>query len=81
MVNYNKIPGSKEGTDWEDAIELCKELLAELADLPVRAENFVASVEEKILSIMEWIEENEHVTDKQLQAIRNMMSGAIKWRR
>ena len=80
MVNYNKMKRlTKEGTDWEAAIELCKELTAELADLPERAEDFAASVEEKVLSIQEWIEENKHVTPKQLEALNNMQFGVRKW--
>jgi hypothetical protein len=82
MVNYNKLPrAKKEGIDWEAAVELCKELTAELADLPERAENFAASVEEKVLSIQEWIEENKHVTTKQLEALQNMQSGVSRWLR
>lgn len=70
---------SREDSDWEGALELCKELIAELADLPERAEDFVESVEEKVLSIQEWIEENEHVTPKQLEALRNMRTGVHRW--
>lgn len=67
------------GPDWEEAKELCEEILAELADLPERAEDFSAGVEERVLSIMEWIEENEHVTEKQIQALKNMREGIDKW--
>jgi hypothetical protein len=81
VVDYSSIEDQKEDTDWEEALELCKELLAELADLPERAEDFVASVEEKVLSIMGWIEENEHVTPKQIKALENMLAGTTKWHR
>jgi Fe-S-cluster formation regulator IscX/YfhJ len=66
---------------WEDAVELCTEIVAELADLPERAENFVESVEEKVLSIQDWIEDNKHVTDKQIEALKNMHLGVQKWLR
>ena len=80
MVNYGGMKG-KVSHEWEDAVEQCKELIAELADLPEQAEDFVDSVETKVLGIQEWIEEHKVVTHKQTEALENMQRGAQKWKR
>jgi hypothetical protein len=80
MVNYGGMKG-QVSHEWEDAIETCKEILAELADLPEAADDFVDSVENKVLGIQEWIEEHKVVTHKQLGALDNMLKGALKWKR
>ena len=87
-VDYDKLKAlkapldeEKESTEWKLAVKQCESLLAELADLPERAENFVASAEETVLSIQEWIEEHQHVTPAQTKALYNILSGASKWRR
>jgi len=67
--------------DWEGAVEYGKELLELLKELPEAADDFAVSVEEKALSIMEWAEENKHVTEGQIVALENMRKGALKWRR
>lgn len=69
----------KDLSDPQEAIEFCKELLSDLEDLPERAEEFVDSVTEKVTSMMEWIEENEHVTDKMQDSLRNMRRGCDRW--
>jgi len=48
-------------------------------ELQDRAFDFGASVEEKVYDIAEWIEENEHVTDAQLNALENMHGGVARW--
>lgn len=80
MVDYGGMKG-KVSYEWEDAVEQCKELIAELADLPEQAEDFVDSVETKVLGIQEWIEEHKVVTQKQIEALENMRRGALKWKR
>lgn len=66
-------------TEWESRLEQCQELLDMLDDLPDRAADFAESVREKTQSIAEWIEENEHVTAAQCEALDNMQSGAERW--
>jgi len=64
----------------KSAVDLCKEILTELDGLPEQAEIFQASIEERVLSMQEWIEENSHVTPKQVSALENMMRGVKKWK-
>ena len=45
------------------------------------AADFVASVGEKLDNMAEWIEDKEHVTPAQEEAIENMIAGAEKWLR
>ena len=65
--------------DWEEALELCEEIEDLLGDLPERAEDFAQSVGEKVDSMREWIEENEHVTEKMVDALENMKEGSERW--
>ncbi len=59
--------------------KLCDEILELIPDLPEKAEEFGASVEEKTLNIKEWIETNNMVTPAQIKALKNMMKGLSKW--
>lgn len=66
-------------SDPQEAVKFCNELLADLEDLLERAEEFVDSVTEKVTSMMEWIEENNHITDKMQDSLRNMRRGCDRW--
>lgn len=65
--------------EWEEALDLCKEIEELLQDLPDRADDFSRSVGEKIEDMGRWIEENEYVTQNQIDALQNMKSGCEKW--
>jgi len=67
--------------DYEEAIELCDDILSSLEDLPEHAEDFSDSVHEKVTSMRDWIDENERVTDKMISALENIQSGVSKWLR
>lgn len=76
---------SEEFADGDDllqadkAIEQCENILELLDDLPERAEDFADSVREKVESIKGWIEENDHVTDGQINALDNMEGAVLRW--
>jgi hypothetical protein len=63
----------------QDAKVLAELILSKVNDLPEAAEDFAASVEEKTNGILEWIEENDHVTDAQIKALDNMADGVERW--
>ena len=65
--------------DWEEALELCEEIQDLLEELPDRAEDFGQSIGEKVSDMTQWIEENERVTPRQVNALENMRSGCEKW--
>lgn len=68
--------------DTEGALEASTqigEILSRIADLPEEADDFAASVTEKLESMAEWIEENAHVTPKMKTAIDNMGAAVAKW--
>lgn len=73
--------GTKDKAEFKDAVKLCDEILASLADLPdsETAQNFSESVESKVTDMKQWIEENETVTEKQMSALENMNRGVQKW--
>ena len=43
------------------------------------AMDFAESIKTRAGNIGEWIEQNDHVTPKQLVALQNMLRGAQKW--
>ena len=65
--------------DWEAEIERCNELIDLCDEVPERGEEFASSVQEKAESIAATIEAREHVTERQTQAIDNMMAGVERW--
>ena len=60
-----------------DKIDEALAVLDEIND--EKAQGFVESVEKKLNGIRSWIDTNERVTDKQQQAVENMLAGARKW--
>jgi len=55
--------------EWQD-------VLAELNDLC--ADNDYEWANDTLSGIAEWVEENQHVTEKQIDAIDNIKDGAIR---
>lgn len=62
-------------------IAQCRGILLDVEELPERAEEFAASVTEKITSMQTFAEINQHVTDKQREAAENMAAGVKRWLR
>ena len=60
-------------------IQQAEALLDDLVNLPDRAGEFKSSVREKTESMLKWINDNQHVTEKMAAAIANMAGGAKKW--
>lgn len=65
--------------EWEKVLIQCNDILELLDELPDAAEDFVLSVEDKVISIRNWIDVNEHVTEKQATAIENIHQGVLRW--
>lgn len=63
------------------AESIAKEILDKIPELPERAEEFAISVEQKTTSIMTWIHDNEHATEKQINSLQNMNAGVDRWLR
>jgi len=72
-------PGSIpfEGDDGFD--ERCSVVLAKLADLPERAEDFAEGAEAKVVSMCAWAEESGFATEKMANAVENIGAGADRW--
>jgi hypothetical protein len=68
-----------EECGWKVTLEDIEAALADVPDLPDRAEEFANSVDEKLRSIHEWVTEHDHITDAQQDAVANMISGVDKW--
>ena len=65
--------------DWEDFLADADRVLDDIPSLPDRASEFSHSVQERIEGIVAWVEDNEHVTPKQKQALENMSNGVQAW--
>lgn len=63
----------------EKFVEMCRGVLDLCEELPERAEDFRGSVEEKVQDMMNWAEENEHVTDKMVRAVENTEAAIGRW--
>ncbi len=68
-------------TPLEEAESLIESIvsMAESEDLPGNASDFAESVRTKAESIGETIDETENVTERQLDALRNMRNGLSRW--
>ena len=67
--------------EWEDFVAACDDTLADIDDLPERAEDYGDSVRETIKGMKEWAEENEHATPKMIAAQERIQEGVSKWLR
>ena len=56
-----------------------RELLADVEELPSRADDFASSVTEKANAILETVERTGRVTDRQEGAIARMANGVGRW--
>lgn len=65
--------------DWSTYLHIARDASQRADDIPERGEDFVASVQETLNDIAEWIEENAHVSGKQAAAIENMAAGVERW--
>ena len=65
----------------DEARKIHKNIHALAQDVPEtnRAEEFALDIMQKSDDILKWVEDNETVTDAQLQALRNMEKGLGRW--
>lgn len=64
---------------WADALTEIGDIMDQIDDLPDQAQDFGGSVRETLQSIYDWIEENEHVTEAQEEAVDNISNGVSRW--
>lgn len=67
--------------DYQEAVELCNDILTLCDDLPERAAEFGESITNKVLEMKEWISVRQHVTGNMIDSLENMKSGVEKWLR
>jgi len=66
---------------WEEFLDNAEQLLADVEELPDRAEDFADSVKEKVEGMVDWARDNEHVTGPMETALDNMAAGVARWQR
>jgi len=65
--------------DWQDWDKQAEKLLDRLEELPERASDFATSVEEKVKSMRDWVNDKQHVTQPIRESLDNMAKGAERW--
>ena len=71
--------GMCDGRDSDAALELVDRIANLVDDLPERAEEFGEGVMERAQDIGYWISSNQHVTERQMEALQNMLVGMKRW--
>ena len=66
--------------DYEEALDLCDEIVEGCGVIPDEGEDFAESVREKTESMREWIASKRVVTPKMEMALVNMKRGVDNWR-
>jgi len=67
--------------NYQEGIHIAESILEDIPSIPEEGEEFAESVEEKVQSMREWMEEKEWVTPAMAAALRNMREGVDKWLR
>lgn len=71
-----------DACEWEVFVEESDSLLELLEEIEDHAPtDFVEGIREKTQNMKEWVEENEHVTQKMKASVGNMQAGAGRWLR
>lgn len=65
--------------DVAEALEQCDHILTLCDEVEGRGESFAADISEKVQGVRDWIETNDHVTEKQLSALQGWEAGVSKW--
>jgi len=79
MGYKDEVNGASE--EVKEALALCDRILGRIEDLPERAFEFGASVEERVTSMRQWIDEKKHITPKMQASLENTYAGMKKWLR
>jgi len=61
------------------ALELGRDILIDMEDMPDKAAEFVESVTAKVKSMLEHVEKYGNASDKMVTALENMRYGQLRW--
>lgn len=73
--------------DADEALELCQEVLELIEEIDFKKagnpdwDDFSEGVKETAENMQSWIEENDHCTGPQSDALHNMKRGVSRWQR
>ena len=56
-----------------------EDILEKSEMIPEKGASFQASVQERLLSISDWVTRSEHITDKMKEAVRRLGGGVDRW--
>jgi hypothetical protein len=66
---------------WQEAVGIGEDILKALPDLPEAADDFAENVETRVADQVEWIKDNQRVTDKLLGSLERTAKGVERWMR
>jgi len=78
----------QEDANPEEAIEFAKDLLDDIeilrekedgGELPSYARDFADEVDEKVEGILDWMDVESHVTEKQISTLNGIRGGVDRW--
>jgi hypothetical protein len=72
-----KVPMAEATDSAMHALELCDEIESLAEDIPSAGEGFAASVCERTAAIRETVELTNYATDRQIEALENMIGGIV----
>lgn len=68
-----------EELDWQAVANQCTEIVELCETVPDAGRDFADDVAEKVEEVQGWIEENQHVTEKQVEALKGWEAGVRAW--
>lgn len=68
-----------DSCDWETSLDQAKEALDLCEDVPPKYQGMIHRFESQMSGMRDWIEENEHVTDRMQEVIEDMLTKAKGW--
>lgn len=72
-------PDDRDPEKIEEALAMAEQIREYAEEVPEEGEEFAMSVAEKARDIAISIDRHEKVTDRQMEALSNMLDGVLKW--
>jgi hypothetical protein len=65
--------------DWQAYRDVAQGILDDLPQLPEKAEEFALAAEDKLTSMIAWMEDRQHVTEPMAEYIDNKRAAVNSW--
>lgn len=65
--------------DWQAYLDLAQGILDDLPLLPEKAEDFAIETEDKLISMIDWMEKKEFITEPMAEYIDSKRAAVNRW--